>query len=165
MANDIFPPSKRGTNPRSLANLRPAKPGDPPLNPTGYNGRTRAERVAKILEGPAVTDLERTMVRKLGLPDDTPLIEALVHREIAAGFGKSDLARKGLREQYAGRPRQQMDLTSSDRSMSPNRKPTTAEQRQELDQLRAELQSDVEKAIAKEEEGGEAAAQEPKAEP
>jgi hypothetical protein len=59
------------------------------------------------------------MVRKLGLPDDTPLIVALVHREVMAGFGKSDLARKGLREQYAGKPRAQVDLSSEDGSMSP----------------------------------------------
>jgi hypothetical protein len=63
--------------------------------------------------------MELTLVRKLGLPDNTPLIEALVHREVVAGFGKSDLARKGLREQYAGKPRQQVDLSSDDGSMSP----------------------------------------------
>lgn len=123
MADDSpFPPSKRGTNPRSLGNLRPpVKKGDPPLNPEGRNGRSRAERVAKILEGPAVTSVELAMVRKLGLPDETPLIEALVHREVLAGFGKSDLARKGLREQYAGKPRAQVDLSSEDGSMTPAR--------------------------------------------
>jgi hypothetical protein len=161
MADDSpFPPDKRGTNSRSLANLRPRKPGDPPLNPEGHNGRTRAERVAKILEAPAATGKELEMVRKLGLPDDTPMIDAILHCEILAGLGKSDLARKGLREQFAGRPRQQVDLSSSDRSMSPNRKPTTAEQRQELEQLREELERDM----ASEEEGGEATA-EPKAVP
>ena len=114
-----FPPSKRGKNPRSLANLKPRHKGDPNPNKTGFNGRTRGERVASILEGPAVTEIERAMIRRLGLPDDTPLIEAIVHREIAAAFGKSDLARKGLREQYAGKPRQQVDLSSEDGTMSP----------------------------------------------
>jgi hypothetical protein len=129
------PPSKRGTNPRSLGNLRPAVKGEPGRNQTGNNGRTRGERVAKILDAPAITTIELAMVRKLGLPDNTPMIDALVHREIVAGLGKSDLARKGLREQYAGKPRQQMDLSSGAGSMSPGRKATTAETRQELDRV------------------------------
>jgi len=114
-----FPPDKRGKNPNSLANLIKSKPGDPSRNPTGKNGRTRVERIAKILEGAAATSVELAMVKKLGLPEDTPLIDALVHREVIAGLGKSDAARKGLREQYAGRPRQQVDLSSEDGSMSP----------------------------------------------
>lgn len=119
MADDSpFPPSKRGTNPRSLANLIPAVKGEPSRNPTGKNGRTRAELIAKILEAPAATATELAMIRKLGLPDDTPLIEALVHREVLAGFGKSDLARKGLREHFAGKPRQQVDVTSDDEKLS-----------------------------------------------
>jgi len=114
-----FPPNKSGHHPHSLANLRPSKPGDPSRNPTGKNGRTRAERLAKILDGAAITPIELAMVKKLGLPEDTPLIDALVHREVIAGLGKSDAARKGLREAYAGRPRQQVDLSSEDGSMSP----------------------------------------------
>lgn len=168
MADDSpFPPSKRGTNPRSLGNLRPGVKGQATLNPEGHNGRTRGERVAKILEGPAVTDLELTMVRKLGLPDDTPLIVALVHREVMAGFGKSDLARKGLREQYAGRPRQQMDLTSSDRSMSLNRQPTTAESRQDLAAVAAALELAAKSSGATDEEptGSKEGEPEPTAEP
>jgi hypothetical protein len=170
MADDSpFPPDKRGKNPRSLANLRPQVPGGKGLNPTGNNGRNRADRVVKILEAPAATDIERAMVKKLGLPEDTPMIDAIVHREIVAGLGKSDLARRGLREQYAGKPHQAVDLTSSDRSMSPNRKPTTAEARQELDRI-LETIDDVAKAAATPDDssGGESAPAgeaEPKAEP
>jgi hypothetical protein len=32
---------RRGEHPRSLANLRPVKCGDPPLNPSGRNGSER----------------------------------------------------------------------------------------------------------------------------
>jgi hypothetical protein len=70
-------------------------------------------------------------------------------------MGKSDLARKTLIEQYAGRPKQQLDLSSEDGSMSPNRKPTTAETRQELDRVLAALKEEV----------GDPPTTEPKAEP
>jgi hypothetical protein len=70
-------------------------------------------------------------------------------------MGKSDLARKTLIEQYAGRPKQQIDLSSEDGSMSPNRKPTTAETRQELDRVLAALKEEV----------GDPPTTEPKAEP
>jgi hypothetical protein len=111
--------------------------------------------------------MELTLVRKLGLPDNTPLIEALVHREVVAGFGKSDLARKGLREQYAGKPRQQVDLTSSDRSMSPNRKPTTAESRQDLAAVAAALELAAKSSGATDEEptGSKEGEPDPTAEP
>ena len=141
MADDSSPPpSKRGTNPRSLGNLRPSVKGEPSRNPEGHNGRTRAERVAKILDGKAATEIELAMVRKLGLPDDTPLIDALVHREVLAGLGKSDLARKGLREQYAGRPKQQVDLSSEDGTMSPAKADAVAETA--IAQLEAETPED-----------------------
>ena len=136
MPNDfIDPPSKRGTNPRSLANLHPQKAGEPGPNPTGKNGRTRGEYVAKFLDAPADTEIELQLVRKLGLPDDTPRIDVVLRREFIASLGKSERGRQGLREQYAGKPRQQMDLSSEDGSMSPSRKATTAETRQELDRV------------------------------
>ena len=120
MSNDSpFPPSKRGTNPRSLANLRPGVKGEPSRNPEGHNGRTRAELVAKFLEAPEDSELGKKLVAKLGLPADTPRIIAILQREVLAAYGKSDLARKGLREQYAGKPRVQVDLSSDDGSMSP----------------------------------------------
>lgn len=113
-----FPPNKSGKHPNSLANLIKSKPGDPSRNPTGTNGRTRVERIVKILDGAAVTDVELAMVEKLGLPKDTPLIDALVHREVIAGLGKSDAARKGLREQYAGKPHVSVDLSNEDGSLA-----------------------------------------------
>ena len=120
MPNDFLdPPSKRGTNPRSLANLHPQKAGEPGPNPTGKNGRTRGEYVAKFLDAPADTEIELQLVRKLGLPDDTPRIDVILRREFIASLGRSERGRQGLREQYAGKPRQQMDLSSEDGSMSP----------------------------------------------
>lgn len=118
MADDaLFPPSKRGKNPRSLGNLRPGVKGEPPRNPTGNNGRTRAETVAAFLEEIDDTDMGRMLLTKVGCPGGTR-IRGLLHREWLAGMGKSDLARKTLIEQYAGRPKQQLDLTNSDRSLA-----------------------------------------------
>jgi hypothetical protein len=165
-----FPPSKRGTNPRSLANLKPRHKGDPSPNKTGFNGRTRAERVAAFLEEVDDTAIGKALMAKVGCPG-VSRIEAVLHREWLAAMGKSDVARKGLREQYAGRPHQAMDLTSSDRSMSPNRKATTAEAQQELDRILAELNTRTADAESEAElpsdtpEGGEAPATEPKAGP
>jgi hypothetical protein len=159
MADDLNPPSKRGTNPRSLGNLKPSYPGQPGRNPTGNNGRTRAETVAKFLEETDDTAMGKALLEKVGCPGGTR-IRGLLHREWLAGMGKSDLARKTLIEQYAGRPKQQVDLTSSDRSMSPNRKPTTAEARQELDRVLAALDGRSTDA-----EGGAATDGDPKAEP
>jgi hypothetical protein len=139
MADDSpFPTSKRGTNPRSLGNLRPPVKGEPSRNQAGNNGRTRAETIASFLEEVDDTAIGKQLLAKIGCPNATR-IRGLLHREWLAGMGKSDLARKTLIEQYAGRPKQQVDLTSSDRSMSPNRKPTTAEARQELDRILEEL--------------------------
>jgi hypothetical protein len=133
-----FPPSKSGVNPRSLANLRPCKKGDPSPNKTGANGRTRGEKVAAFLDEVDDTTLGKSLQAKIGCPG-VSRIQAVLHREWLAAMGKSDLARKGLREAYAGRPHQAVDVTSSDRSMSPNRKPTTAEARQELDAILSAL--------------------------
>jgi hypothetical protein len=155
MADDaLFPPSKRGKNIRSLGNLRPGVKGEPPRNPTGKNGRTRAETVAAFLEEIDDTDMGRVLLTKVGCPGGTR-IRGLLHREWLAGMGKSDLARKTLIEQYAGKARQQIDLSSEDGSMSPNRKPTTAETRQELDRVLAALKEEV----------GDPPTTEPKAEP
>ena len=129
-----FPPNKRGTNPRSLANLRPRHKGDPSPNKTGYNGRNRADRVAAFLEEVDDTAIGKGLQARIGCPG-VSRIEAVLHREWLAAMGKSDLARKGLREAYAGRPHQAVDLSSKDGSMSPTRKPTTAEARQELDRI------------------------------
>lgn len=111
MADDSpFPPSKRGTNPRSLGNLRPSVKGEPSRNPEGKNGRTRAETVAAFLEEKDDTDIGRALLAKVGCPDGTR-IRGLLHRAWLAGMGKSDLARKTLIEQYAGRPKQQVEVT------------------------------------------------------
>ena len=171
-----FPPSKRGKNPRSLGNLRPGVKGEPSRNPAGNNGRTRAETVANFLEETDDTAMGKTLLEKVGCPGGTR-IRGLLHREWLAGMGKSDLARKTLIEQYAGRPKQQLDLTSSDRSMSPNRKPTTAEARQELDQILEAIgspaagsdepaqASDTQPETQQPTEGGAAPDSEPKATP
>jgi hypothetical protein len=114
-----FPPDKRGTNPRSLANLRPSKKGDQPRNQYGINGRERSTRVVDFLERADNTELGRKLIEKLGLPADVPRIDALLQREVIAGLSKSDSARKNLIEQYAGKPKMQVDLSSEDGTMSP----------------------------------------------
>jgi hypothetical protein len=110
MADDSpFPPSKRGTHPNSLANLRPARAGEPGKNKTGFNGRTRAETVAKFLEETDDTDMGKALLAKVGCSGGTR-IRGLLHREWLAGMGKSDLARKTLIEQYAGKARVQLEV-------------------------------------------------------
>ena len=103
-------PSKRGTNPRSLGNLRPGVRGEAPRNPEGNNGRTRADTVAAFLEETDDTAMGKALLEKVGCPGGTR-IRGLLHREWLAGMGRSDLARKTLIEQYAGRPKQQVELS------------------------------------------------------
>jgi|GEM_PF-3200988 hypothetical protein len=111
MADDSpFPPSKRGKNPRSLGNLRPRRKGDPPLNPTGSNGRQRSEVIAAFLEEKDDTPIGKALMAKVGCPDGTR-IRGLLYREWLAGMGKSDMARKTLLEQYGGKPRVQMEVS------------------------------------------------------
>ena len=105
-----FPPSKRGTNPRSLANLKPRQKGDPNPNKTGFNGRTRAEDYAAWLEKVDDSPIVKTMQAKLGCPGATR-IEAVRHRELVRALGKSEMAGRGIIEQYHGKPRQQMELS------------------------------------------------------
>jgi hypothetical protein len=102
--------SKKGVNPKSLGNLRPAVKGEPGRNQTGNNGRTRAETVAKFLEEVDDTAIGKAILAKVGCTDGTR-IRGLLHRAWLAGMGKSDLARKTLIEQYAGRPKQQVEVT------------------------------------------------------
>jgi hypothetical protein len=115
--NPPFPPSKSGVNPRSLANLRPCKKGDPSPNKTGANGRTRGEKVAAFLDEVDDTTLGKSLQAKIGCPG-VSRIEAVLHREWLAAMGKSDLARKGLREAYAGKPHQAVDISNDDKSLA-----------------------------------------------
>jgi hypothetical protein len=103
MSDDPFPPSKRGTNPRSLANLiPPAAKGEPSRNPKGNNGRVRGEIVAAFLAEVDSTPIGIELMKKVGCPDGSR-IKALLHREWLAGMGKSEPARKTLIEYAAGR--------------------------------------------------------------
>jgi len=123
---------------KGWANLRPAAPGEV-RNKDGINGRHRADYIAAFLDRADNTELGRRMIVNLGMPADTPRIDALIQRDVLAGLGPNENARRLLIEQYGGRAKQQVDVTSSDRSMSPNRKPTTAEARQELDAILSAL--------------------------
>ena len=107
--NSPFPPSKRGTNPRSLANLKPRHKGDPSPNKTGFNGRTRGELLAAFLEEVDDTSIGKAVMAKIGCPGATR-IEAILHREWLRGMGKSEQASKVLIEQWAGRPKQQLEV-------------------------------------------------------
>lgn len=103
---------------KRMANLRPAKRGEV-RNPTGKNGRTRSELIAAFLEKADDTELGRNMAKKLGLPADSPRIVVVLQRLYTMGLGKSEPALKTLAEFFGGKPRQQVDLSSEDGSMSP----------------------------------------------
>lgn len=105
---------------RSLANLRPAKKGEV-RNPLGKNGRERSDYIVGILEEQDTTG--------------QPHIRSIVLSQIRRAKRGSDRAAQGLIDHYKGKARLEIDHTSSDRSMSPNRKPTSAEARQELDRV------------------------------
>lgn len=102
-----LPPNKRGTNPRSWENLIKSKPGDPSRNPTGKNGRVRREIVAAFMEEPSGSDPDICKGRRV--------LESIYRRALKG----SDQAAKTLLEHWKGKPSQEVDLTSSDGSMSP----------------------------------------------
>jgi hypothetical protein len=103
---------KRAMHPNSLANLIKSKPGDPSRNPLGHNGRHRSEYVAAFLEEPDDTELGKKLVQDFGMPAGTPRIVALLQRDFLAGMGRAESARRLLIEQYAGKARIKMDITS-----------------------------------------------------
>jgi hypothetical protein len=148
--------SKAERRKRQLAGLRPAKKGEV-RNPLGKNGRERSDYVVGVL-----SELDKA---------GRPVIWHILQAQIKRARRGSDVAGKTLIEHFKGKPKAEVDLTSSDRSMSPNRKPTTAEARQELDRVLAALENTPavvggsETAPAATAEGGEAPATEPKATP
>jgi hypothetical protein len=146
--------SKAERRQRQLSGLRPAKKGEV-RNPLGKNGRDRSDYVVGILSEPD----------SKGKPQIWHVVQAMIRR---ARRG-SDVAGNNLVNHFKGRPKVEIDLTSSDRSMSPSRKPTTAEARQELDRVLAAIEKTVPGASAtppaETTGGGEASATEPKAQP
>jgi len=154
-------PTKAERRARSLANLEKYKIKKGEVrNPTGKNGRARSDYVVGLLE-------EQD---KHGVSH----IRRIVMAQIKRAERGSDVAGKTLIDHYKGKARIEIDHTSSDRSMSPNRKPTTAETRQELDRVLAAIDrragapapaGPADAAPANSEGGGEAKASEPKATP
>lgn len=115
-----FPPNKSGQHPNSRANLRPRKPGDPPLNPDPRNnGRRRAEFVAAWLELEDETPAGKKLTLAVGCPEGTSRIVALLQRTWLAAMAKSESSRKELLQQYAGKPKVQVDLSNDDGSLAP----------------------------------------------
>ena len=141
--------SKEERRARSLANLEKNKIKKGEVrNKLGKNGRERSGYIVGILD-----ELDK------GEPRIRKVILAAYKRALRG----SDPAAKFLGEQYGGKARQLIDLTSSDRSMSPNRKPTTAEARQEVDRILATMDSRSSGAETAADEVAAAAAGEPKA--
>lgn len=100
---------------RQLAGLRPAVKGEPSRNPTGKNGhRARQELVADILaekeDDPKAPQPGETRIRNVVLA---------LARETYAGGPGAQAAGKTLLEQFAGKARQQVDLSSEDGSLRP----------------------------------------------
>jgi hypothetical protein len=95
------PPAGRGRSPGSVAALREhaAKKGEV-RNPQGLNGRKRQDLIALFLEEPSETDASKSKLRRV--------IEKLYAKALAG----SDMAAKTLIEQYAGRPKQAVDLSN-----------------------------------------------------
>jgi len=98
----------RGRNPRSLANLAKYGPKQGEVrNKTGRNGRTGQAEIVKFLKEPSETDKDRSKFRRI--------IEKMYAKAIAGDA----VAARTLIEQYAGKPKQAMDLSNSDQTMRP----------------------------------------------
>lgn len=105
-----FPPDKRKTpHPNSIANLLKSKPGDPPLNPTGKNGRS-ANHLAFLewLDGKAPNQ-DATRIDNVR--------RAVYVSSLVPGL-KGAADRKLIIEQYHGKAKQQIDLSSDDGSVA-----------------------------------------------
>lgn len=98
---------------RMLGGLKPAKKGEV-RNPTGNNGRRRSEFIAKFLEEADDTLEGRKLVEAAGCPPDTSRIKALLQKDFLVAMDKGDFSRSKLIEQYGGKPRQQMEVTTPD---------------------------------------------------
>ena len=94
-------PDGRGRSPNSLAALREhaVKRGEV-RNPQGINGRQRQEFIAAFLEEPSETDANKSKLRRV------------LEKQYAKAIAGSDMAAKTLIEQYAGRPKQALDLSN-----------------------------------------------------
>ena len=86
--------------------LPPCKPGET-RNPSGKNGRKQAAALIKWLEEPS-TDPDKMRIERVW----EKLYLAALKGSVPAG--------KVLVEQHGGRPKQQIDLSSVDGSMSPH---------------------------------------------
>lgn len=91
---------------RQLAGLRPIKKGEV-RNPNGNNGRRRGEYVAAWLEAEDSKD-----------PEKRKRIDVVLEAEYIAAQGGDTQACKNLREAYGGKPKQQVDVTSDDETLT-----------------------------------------------
>lgn len=120
---------------RSLANLEKHKIKKGEIrNPTGRNGRERSDYVVSVLE-------EQD---KRGVSH----IRRILLKQIARAEHGSDQAGKTLIDHYKGKARLEVDVTTGGKPIGAERKPTTAETRQELDRVLAALDAKEGKAPA-----------------
>jgi hypothetical protein len=98
------------SSPPKYHNLKPQRAGEPNHNPSGKNGRMRRDIIAAFLDETDATALGQALIKKIGCSPETSRIYALLHRTWIAAMSRSDHARKVLLEQYAGKPKQQMDV-------------------------------------------------------
>lgn len=104
--SDDSPKPERKPNP-GWANLRPPIQKGEVRNPKGNNGRVRAEVVAAFLEESTETDPNVCKGRKV------------LEKTYAQALKGNVQAQKLLIEHWKGKPKQQLDLSSEDGSMSP----------------------------------------------
>lgn len=104
-----FPPNKSGKHPNSVANLIRSKPGDPSLNPTGKNGRS-ANHMAFLawLDGKSNTS-DKSRIDH---------VRTAVYTSSLMPGPKGAADRKLIIEQYHGKAKQQIDLSSDDGSVA-----------------------------------------------
>jgi len=111
---------------RSLANLEKHKIKKGEIrNPTGKNGRERSDYVVSVLEEQDTHGVSH--------------IRKVILKAISRAEHGSDQAIKTVIDHYKGKARLEVDVTSGGKPLAADRKPTTAETRQELDRVLAAL--------------------------
>jgi hypothetical protein len=150
--------------PGKSENLRPIRKGEV-RNPTGASGPKKLKEW-DIYAAEIASDVLDTKTKE----PVTCTRDDLVMRTtfaIAINPTRKDcmIAQRIWYERTRGLPRQHIDLTSSDRSMSPSRKPTTAEARQEIERMLVGVGNSDPNQTAPTAEGGEVPVAEPKAIP
>lgn len=115
---DKNPDSKRGKNPKSLANLKPIQPGEV-RNPTGINrGRIYSDAYENTGRSSCPIRLRKLLIKELGkeaVPEDITWAQGISLKMHLKAIKDGDASSaKEVRESVEGKARQRMEVTGAD---------------------------------------------------